>query len=113
MQARSHIKVDVDVDPEVAAALSARSHDDVQLTREALSNVGRHAQARRASVSLSRRDSKAVLTIDDDGIGFDASRPDSGNGLRNMRERAAGLQGDLSIKSSPGKGTSLRISFPV
>ncbi|HEV2475196.1 MAG TPA: ATP-binding protein, partial [Candidatus Dormibacteraeota bacterium] len=112
-RARSGIAVEVDVDTGLAAALSGRSTDIVQLTREALSNVMRHAQAATAKVSLSRQGADAVLTIDDNGVGFDAGGESVGNGLRNMRERAATLQGSLEVSSRNGKGTRLRVKFPI
>jgi signal transduction histidine kinase len=113
MQARSHIAVDVDLDAGLAAALSGRSTDIVQLTREALSNVARHSRASRAHLSLSRQGSDAVLEIDDDGIGFDPNVTYVGTGLRNMRERAASLYGDLDFSRRDGKGTLLRVKFPI
>jgi signal transduction histidine kinase len=113
VQARSHVDVDVDLDAGVAAALSGRSADIVQLTREALSNVARHAHASRAHLSLSRRGSRAVLTVDDDGVGFDPTAVSVGNGLRNMRERAASLHGELDVSRRDGRGTRLRVTFPI
>ena len=112
VQARSGAKVVVDVDPELAASLSSRSHEIVQLTREALSNVVRHANAKHSKVQLVRTGRNAVLVIEDDGSGFDARRSFNGNGLRNMRERASSLGGALKI-SSNGRGTSLRVMFPL
>ena len=113
MQTRSHVEVDVDLDAGLAAALSGRSTDIVQLTREALSNVARHAQASRARLSLLRYGPDAVLEIDDDGIGFDPAATYPGTGLRNMRERAASLQGELDLSGRDGKGTMLRVTFPI
>ena len=112
VQARWGAKVVVDVDPELAASLSSRSHEIVQLTREALSNVVRHANAKHSKVQLVRTGRNAVLVIEDDGSGFDARRSFNGNGLRNMRERASSLGGALKI-SSNGRGTSLRVMFPL
>ena len=112
-RARSSITVEVDVDAGLAASLSGRSADIVQLTREALSNVARHARAATATVSLSRQGADAVLTIDDDGVGFDAAGASVGNGLRNMRERAASLRGSLEVSSRNGQGTRLRVKFPI
>jgi signal transduction histidine kinase len=112
IQERSKTRVDVEVDPELAAALSSRSHEVVQLTREALSNVARHAQARRTTVRLVRSGSSAELTIEDDGIGFDVRSDSAGNGLRNMRERGAAIGGTLRVTSKAGKGTKLRLIFP-
>jgi len=114
MQSRSreHV-VDVSVDAALAAMLSTRSADIVQLTREALSNVARHAKAAHASVRLERKGSQAVLYVEDDGVGFRPSNDSPGNGLRNMRERATRLGGALEITSAAGTGTALRVTFPV
>jgi signal transduction histidine kinase len=113
MQSRSRIAVEVDVDAAVAAALSGRSADIVQLTREALSNVARHARASHATVRLSRQGSNALLSIDDDGVGFDPRAGSVGNGMRNMRERAESLHGDLAVTSHNGEGTKLSVTFPI
>lgn len=109
----SGLKVVVDVDGDLAAQLSSRSHEIVQLTREALSNVARHANAKHSSVRLVATGRGAALTIDDDGSGFDTRRDSHGNGLRNMRERAHALGGELRITSTDRRGTRLRITFPV
>jgi signal transduction histidine kinase len=110
---KSGVTVQVSVDAETAAALSAQSHEIVQLTREALSNVTRHAQAGRASVTLVRRRSNAVLTIEDDGVGFNPNGSTHGNGLPNMRQRASGLGGELLVTSAPAKGTRLSVTVPL
>lgn len=107
------IPIAVEVDGAVSAALSSRSHEIVQLTREALSNVTRHSQTKRAAVRLTRRGANAILTIEDEGIGFDPRRTSSGSGLRNMRERAAAIGGRLRITSASGKGATLRFTFPA
>jgi len=113
LEARSREKVDVDVDSALAARLSPRSAEIVQLTREALSNVARHANATRVRVRLERNGANAVLSVEDDGIGFPADRPSTGNGMRNMKERAAAMGGTLDVTSEAGRGTALRITFPV
>jgi signal transduction histidine kinase len=112
VEATSQIPIAVEVDGAVSAALSSRSHEIVQLTREALSNITRHSQAKRAAVRLARRGVDAVLTIEDDGVGFDPRGPSSGSGMRNMRERAAAIGGTLRVTSANGKGTKLRFTFP-
>ena len=83
----------------------------MQLTREALSNIARHAHARHAIVRLARRGTRAVLAIEDDGVGFDVRGDSAGSGLRNMRERAAALGATLHVTSKPGKGTKLRLTL--
>ena len=109
---RSRIKVQMKIDGPTAAALSAQSQEVVQVAREALSNVARHAHASRANVELSPSNARARLTIEDDGVGFDPDSGPRGNGLRNMRERAVALGGDLRLESRPGKGTRLTIAIP-
>ena len=113
MRSRSHEEVEVRVDAALAARLSARSADIVQLAREALSNVARHALATRAIVTLERLGSEALLKVEDDGVGFDPGADGAGNGIRNMRERARDLGGTLEISSAPGKGAVLQITFPA
>jgi two-component system, NarL family, sensor histidine kinase DevS len=112
-QKQSPAEVEVKVDAELAATVSSRSHQIVQLTREALSNVARHANAKHAVVRLARTGTAAVLTIEDDGVGFDVAGDSTGNGLRNMRERADAMGGSLRVTSKAGKGTRLRLSFPI
>jgi signal transduction histidine kinase len=113
IQRRSSFRVEVAVDADVAALVSPRSHQIVQMTREALSNVARHAQANHSVVRLARTGQTAVLTIQDDGIGFDVRNDSAGNGLRNMRERANAMGGSLRVSSKAGKGTNLRFTFPI
>ena len=112
-QAHSRLTVGVDIDSGLAAALSSRSADLVQLAREALSNVVRHAQASRATVTLRREGSDAILEIEDDGVGFEPNEGTLGNGLTNMRERSASFGGLLELNSRNGHGTRLRVTFPA
>jgi len=109
----STLEVSVEVEPEAASLLASRSHDIVQLTREALSNIARHAHARRAWVRLANGAGNVVLTVEDDGVGFDPKSRTAGNGLRNMRGRAEALHGRLQITSRSGKGTRLRLTVPA
>jgi len=113
VQERSRISVGVDIDPGAAAAMSSHSHELVQLTREALSNVVRHAGASHAWVRLEHDASFAVLTVEDDGTGFSPRGVSAGNGLRNMRERVVALGGGLKLNSRKGKGTKLRFTVPL
>ena len=113
MQSRSHATVEVDIDAALAASLSGRSSEIIQLTREALSNVARHSQATRASLRLARRGSEALLVLEDNGVGFDTSSDSNGFGMSNMRARAERLGGTLVVESETGKGTTLRVTFPI
>jgi signal transduction histidine kinase len=104
------VAVDFKVDEAVAAELAGRAADVVQLAREALSNVRRHAEATHCSIKLSRKGRSAVLEIIDNGNGFDATTRvgEEHRGLRNLRRRAAAIGGKLNITSTPGKGTTVR-----
>jgi signal transduction histidine kinase len=103
----------VEVDPEVAATLAEVAAEVIQLAREALSNVSRHAQATTCRVSLYRDAGTVVLEVDDDGQGFDpaTARP-GGQGLGNLRARAEALGGRVEIDSQPDEGTRVRVQLP-
>ncbi len=85
--------------------------------RELLINVGKHAQARTAWVSIARRDRYAEARVRDDGIGFDTLRlsgvPPSGFGLLIVQERLRELDGQFAITSSHGSGTEIVLSVPL
>jgi signal transduction histidine kinase len=84
------------------------------VTREALSNIARHASATRASVDLAATPQELRLELSDDGRGFDAGRaPDGGHhGLANMRARVEALAGRFEVTSGPETGTRIIISVP-
>jgi signal transduction histidine kinase len=89
------------------------------ILREALANVQRHARARRVAVRLRRLGARAVLTVADDGVGFEV--PDELEelqggrhfGVGGMRERALLAGGDLSVESAPGEGCVLSAWVPT
>jgi signal transduction histidine kinase len=103
----------VEVDPTIASELSARAADLIQLARESLSNVGRHAEASTCRVALYRNLDAAVLEIDDDGRGFDPATARRGDGLTNLEKRTEALGGTFSIESSPAQGTTVRLVLPL
>jgi signal transduction histidine kinase len=111
-QERSGVLTIVEVDDGVAASLQGFANEIIQLIREALSNVSRHAQATSCRVSLFRQDGMALLEVDDDGIGFDPTLPRKGMGLDNLRRRASLLGGDVELRSAPETGTCIRVLLP-
>jgi signal transduction histidine kinase len=112
-QDRTGIVTVADVDERVAAEIGSRASDVLQAAREALSNVGRHAQATTCRLSLHRDGDRALLEIDDDGKGFDPTATRRGDGLTNLENRAEALGGEASIESSPTQGTTVRIHAPL
>jgi signal transduction histidine kinase len=112
-QERTGVLAIAEVDRQVAAELASQAADVVQLAREALSNVSRHAEAATCRVSLYRDERGQVLEVDDDGRGFDpALATGGGQGLRNLRERAERLGGRAQIDSVPGQGTRVQVTLP-
>ena len=84
-----------------------------RIVNECLQNVVRHARATSVSVRLRRENGSAVLTIADDGIGFDpASVAPERLGIRIMRERAASIGGSVSLESGD-RGTTVAIKAPI
>jgi signal transduction histidine kinase len=115
-QNRTGVVTIAEIDPAAAATLAQDAAEVVQLVREALSNVSRHAEAATCRVSLNRDPDADVvrLEIDDDGRGFDPEVAKStGRGLGNLRARTARLGGRAEIVSVPGEGTTVRTAIPV
>jgi signal transduction histidine kinase len=110
-QQKTDVITVVDVDPTVASELTSAATDILQLTREALSNVGRHAQATTCRVSLYRSDERLILEVDDDGQGFDPDTSRRGDGLKNLEARVRALGGTFSIESALGKGTTITVAL--
>jgi len=82
-----------------------------RIVEEALHNVSTHARARRVTVELEYEAGLATLTVRDDGSGFDpAWQAKGGSGLKRMRERAEAVGGRLWIESTPGNGSTLRVT---
>ena len=108
------LKTLVDVDEEaIAAPLKTAIYRIVQ---EAFNNVVTHADARRISLLLRRRGRKLELQVQDDGAGFDACarrKARGGLGLATMRERAEVTGGRFALRSEPGAGTTVSVSWPL
>ncbi len=87
----------------------------MQIVREALTNVHRHARARQAWVRVTKGDGQIQISIEDDGVGFDPQMIIGMDhmGLRLMRERAERSGGCLTVESTPGEGTRVELSYPL
>jgi signal transduction histidine kinase len=88
-----------------------------RIIQEALTNVGKHARARRVRIQLRRTDQEINCTIHDNGVGFDMrARPTRDRprlGLIIIRDRLAALGGTLSIATGRGRGTTLVMTIPL
>ncbi len=113
-EAKASVVTVVAVDEEVASELAPSAAEVVQMARETLSNVGKHAGATTCRVSLARlKGGFAVLEVDDDGKGFEDGAATTGMGLRNLRERVKALGGELTVDSTAGTGTTIRATIPL
>ncbi len=101
-----------EIEPEIALCV-------FRVLQEALTNVRRHSRARKVVITLKREYERLVLTVYDNGVGFDLpgnqNLDQPGFGLAGMRERARLVNGELDVRSEPEQGTRvvLRVPLPV
>jgi two-component system sensor histidine kinase DegS len=109
--------VDVELKPAISLTV-------FRIVQEALNNILKHSEAKSASILLERVEQKLIITIIDNGIGFDAnavrvnkkknkSDLSGGFGLYSMKERVALLEGEFKVQSEIGKGTTIKIQIPL
>jgi signal transduction histidine kinase len=98
--------------------------DDIRVllfrnVRELLINVVKHSNARKVKVSISRVNKRIIVTVEDDGVGFDSAEATSKAaeratfGLFSIRERLEQLEGRLEIESAPGHGSRITMTAPL
>src|SRR3954463_12069832 len=111
---RAGLDLDLDLDDVSGRLPSQVETACFRIVQEALTNIVRHAGARRVTLKPAAGPDTRFVEVRDDGVGFDvrAARGTS-QGLSNMHERAALAGGELRIESGTGNGTSIRASFPV
>jgi signal transduction histidine kinase len=103
-------EVDVELDVDASVRLAPDEQIEVfRIVQEGLGNARRHAGARHVEVAISSRAGRRVVSVRDDGVGFDEETVTSGHGLANMRQRAEAIEGRLSLRSTPGRGTAIEV----
>lgn len=85
--------------------------DFFRICQEAITNIMYHAQATRVEVGIKETGKKIILAITDNGKGFNIKKQKQIPGLTSMRERAASINGEFSIQSKPGKGTTVSVAI--
>ena len=83
------------------------------VARESLANVRRHAAAHSVTARLERSHGGFRMMITDDGKGFDSAEPNTGLGLRNIRERISTLGGQIDIRTAASRGTEVTVDLPL
>jgi two-component system, NarL family, sensor histidine kinase UhpB len=84
-----------------------------RIVQEQLNNILKHSKASNVEVELNTAQNFLYVTIKDNGIGFDPAKKTNGIGLRNIGNRVEVYNGQMKIKSAPGKGCELRIVIPL
>ena len=115
-QANTMVAVSLSAPKEALASLPAPVARSLFLTtQEALANIARHAQAEQVLINIEAQGNNVILRVSDDGRGFDMALNSYsvGHGLSNMRARAEDLSGSFEISSLPGKGTTVKLVFPI
>jgi signal transduction histidine kinase len=102
------LDVELEVDPQVRLAPDEQI-EVFRIVQEGLGNARRHSGASHVEVSISQQGGRRVVSVSDDGIGFDEATEKSGQGVANMRLRAQAIDGELSLTSVPGRGTAIEV----
>ena len=115
----SHIHIEKEIGLQENEVSTPRKVVIYRLTQEAMNNIAKHSQADLIHLSLRRMENEIELVIKDNGMGFDLEeilspeRSKRGLGLSSMRERTELSGGAFTIESTPGKGTTIRASWPL
>ena len=102
------LDVELEVDRQVRLAPDEQI-EVFRIVQEGLGNARRHAGARHVEVTISQNAGRRVVSVRDDGVGFDEESAPAGLGIANMKLRAEAIEGELSLRSSPGRGTAIEV----
>jgi signal transduction histidine kinase len=110
LRGRSRVPVEISIEGEADLPREVKI-GLYRIAQEAFNNIARHARATQVTASLQYLSDRVMLTIEDDGKGFDPNAvPAERMGLRIMRERAEGMGAELRVESEPGRGTKVVVS---
>lgn len=110
---RFSVEVDLRIEGNVDTLADTHQTCIYRAIQEALTNCVRHAKARSIVVDITAVQGSLTISVADDGTGFDAARRRGGLGLRGIEERVKELGGRLTIRTTPGHGTTLLMYLPV
>jgi PAS domain S-box-containing protein len=109
----SHISVEKQIGVSEQEVPDSLKTPIFRISQEAMNNIAKHSQASLINLSLRKEDAKLLLTISDNGQGFDLETVERGLGLSTMRERAQLSGGSYDLESAVGKGTVNRVSWTL
>ncbi|MBA3347268.1 MAG: hypothetical protein H0T13_01775 [Actinobacteria bacterium] len=105
------LEVELEIDSEMRLAPDEQI-EIFRIVQEGLANVRKHAGARRAEVRIGQDGARRVVSVRDDGVGFDdADDAAAGQGLKNMRRRTETIDGGFALRSGPGRGTAVEVTL--
>jgi signal transduction histidine kinase len=110
LTADGELEVELEIDPHLTLAPDEQI-EVFRIVQEGLANVRKHARARQAEVVISSQDGRRVVLVRDDGTGFDGEEQPAGQGLKNLRARAAAIGGAFTLRSEPGRGTAVEVTL--
>ncbi len=115
MQALWPVRIVHKVDAQAAGQLTVGQEvHALQIARECISNALRHGEAKKVLITLTQAAGRGVLTVRDDGRGFEPELVSGqGSGLHNLASRAREMGGSLRLDSQPGRGSAVIITFPL
>jgi signal transduction histidine kinase len=108
LTADGKLEVELEIDESIRLAPDEQI-EVFRIVQEGLANVRKHANARRAWVTIGERDDQRIVSIRDDGDGFDDETSGAGQGLKNIRARTESIAGGFTLRSGPGMGTALEV----
>jgi signal transduction histidine kinase len=109
----SSARLVVDVQRGFAQLTDVRMHTLIQIVREALSNIVRHANASEVYIDIHETSSQITLVISDNGTGFEPDKVKHGSGLQNIHQRVWRLNGSVNVTSRKGRGTTITVILPI
>lgn len=83
-----------------------------RILQEQLSNICKHSKAKQVQISLLQNSDNVILTVTDDGVGFNPQTKSGGIGLGNIKKRTGYFSGSFTLTAAPGKGCSIKVVLP-
>jgi len=110
-----NILFEVEIDETLAAGISKPDvrKNILLIAKEAINNIAKYSEATKATLSFNQQNEMILLSVSDNGKGFDIANVKQGNGLQNIQQRCKYLNGFCTINSAPGKGVAVKCSFPI